>query len=303
MPSSYFSPPSDHLDPVLFDGDQLKEEIRQPLLTAPVTTLQQAGLKNPHDWLRIWLTGSAISYQWQADRGNGDLDVQLGIEYERFLTDNPEYHSVDKHLMSDRINRYLRENLWPKMSHANFGGKEFEVTFYWDYLVDNTINSIHPYAAYDVINNTWVITPPTLPSDPRALYPQSWYESTQPDLLASQRLLQRHTELSKILAAEPVGSAKFITNSSAYKLIVSQAHSLYNDIHGGRQEAFTKGGQGYGDYHNFRWQVAKDTNTIGRLKTIIDSSELPTNTPEQRIKSAREALEEAMTFRLGKRFG
>lgn len=45
--------------------------------------------------------------------------------------------------------------------------------------------------------------------------------------------------------------------------------SLFDEIHGGRRDAFSEQGHGYGDFANFRWQHAKSTGVIGALKVIV----------------------------------
>jgi hypothetical protein len=292
MPSSYFSPPADHLDPALFDLDTVKDEVRTPLITAAVDSLSAQGLTGVPDWLHMWLTGSAISYQWNADRGNGDLDVQLGIDYGQFLAYNPQFMGIDPYMMSDRINRYLRENLWPKMATATFGGRMFEVTFFWNSLVGVDIDYIKPYAAYDLIDNDWIVRPPELPSDPKSLYPAQWYDATEPDLIVAQRLSQGHTALSQT-ARYDAGSPADVNTRAQLKLIESQARALYDDIHLNRANAFSMGGHGYSDYNNFRWQRAKDMGTIDLIKPIAGHVQ---------EDNGQEALETAMTWSMGTRY-
>lgn len=293
MASGYFSPPSDHLDPSLFDGDRLRDSVRLPLTEAASSSLESEGLRRPDVWLHMWLTGSAISFQWSADRGNGDLDVQLGFDYQAFLAYNPEYENIDPYIMSDKVNRFLRENLWPKMASATFGTRTYEVTFFWNTLVGSDIDYIHPYAAYDLVKNEWVVRPPQLPQNPSELYPATWYSAADSDLIASQRLSESHAAVSQALAGLNVGTPGYINAHSQVNLIEAQSRSLYDEIHGGRSNAFDTGGHGYSDYSNFRWQYAKSNGTIDRLKEI--------RTPKAE-DSAKSALETAIMWRTGTRY-
>lgn len=307
MPSSYFSPPANHLDPALFDGWKLKDSVREPLITAALSELHKAGLKDSGKWLRMWITGSAISYQWNADRGNGDLDVQIGIMYEQFLNSNPEYRNISEYIMNEQVNTFLRDNLWPKMSHANIGGKIFEVTYFWNYDVESDIMSIRPYAAYDLMSDQWIVQPPELPVDPKTLYPEEWYALIENDDYSSYRITSVYNDASKEISGYKPGSAAYINAKSRMNLAEAQAKTLYDDIHEGRRQAFTMGGKGYSDYHNFRWQSAKASGTIERLKSIIQEHKTEflskqTELYGSPIKSADEALEDAMNFRLGKRY-
>jgi hypothetical protein len=299
MPSSYFSTPSDTLDPALFQSwdNQIKQEVRRPLINAVESSLNEAGLKAPVYWLNLWITGSAISYQWNADRGNGDLDVQIGINRERFIEANPVFRGVDIHTVANSIDSYLKETLWPKMSQAVFDGKTFEVTFFWDYYVSDDINTIHPYAAYDLLKDQWVVRPPSLPVDPESLYPKEWFDSVKEDEFSAARILSVHSDASRELAAYVPGSGNYINAQSRVNLMNAQAKSLYDDIHIGRRQAFTGHGKGYSDYNNFRWQAAKRAGIISNLLDVIHA------VPKSDIKSADESLQEAMFHRMGTRYG
>jgi hypothetical protein len=52
-------------------------------------------------------------------------------------------------------------------------------------------------------------------------------------------------------------------------VVGQQAQILWEDIHGGRHQAFQPGGHGYGDFHNFRWQRAKETGVVNSLRAIV----------------------------------
>lgn len=297
MSSSYFTKPKAELDPSLFDGTHLKPDVSKLLISEANKALADEGLKYPDAWVHIWLTGSGISYQW----GNGDLDIQLGIDYESFLDANPEFHGIDPLSMSKIINRHLKNYLNSRFDgDQDINGSIYHVTFFWNSLVGSDIDYIKPYAAYDVMADQWVVEPPVLPEDPRSLYPYSWDLSVQSDDIASQQLLQSHIELSRM---EQAGGPAAASARAMHYAVDQQAASLYNDIHLGRANAFLTGGHGYTDWHNFRWQSAKDTGTIDRLKTIMDCHKEQTAASDIQlyggpVKSADEALQEALTWRL-----
>lgn len=293
MVSGYFSPPSATLDPALFDGYALKQEVRLPLIQAAAKALEDEGLKDVSSWLHMWLTGSAISYQWEADRGNGDLDVQLGFDYQEFLSSNPQFQGIDPYIVGDRVNRFLKDNLWPKMASAVFGARTYEVTFFWNTLVGTDIDYIHPYAAYDLNKDEWVTRPPQLPENPAELYPAAWYSAAEPDLISSQRLSESHAAVSQAASGFNVGTPGYINAQTNLNLIEAQARSLYDEIHGNRAYAFDNGGHGYSDYNNFRWQLAKSNGTIDRLKEV--------RSPKAE-DSAKSALETAVMWRTGTRY-
>jgi len=302
---SYFSSPSDHLDPALFDEDKLKDSVRTPLISAVSETLHKAGLNHPDTWLLIWLTGSGITYQW-AD--NHDLDVQIGIQYDKFLNANPQFKWVSITDVENRINNYLRTFLWPKMENATFDGKQFTVTYFWNSYVESDIMLINPYAAYDIMKDNWVQKPPSVPSDPKTLYPEAWFGAASDDEHSSVRISSVYSDASRELAAYAPGSPNYVNAQSRMNLMAAQAQSLYDDIHKGRQQAFVPGGKGYFDWHNFRWQQSKESGTKDRLKGVIHVHDQVKRAQDvalygKPIASAQEALEDAMNLRLGRRYG
>src|SRR5690242_10497157 len=88
--SGYFSRPQLMLDPQLFEGNQLHPHVRQAILDM-FYNYMSSHYHNPERWTMLWLAGSGIGYQWNADRGNGDLDVLFGIDYNRFVQSNPAF--------------------------------------------------------------------------------------------------------------------------------------------------------------------------------------------------------------------
>ena len=72
--TSYFSKPSDELDPQLFSGTTLKGSIRNGILHLLFGFLNETYV-HADLWTRVWIAGSAVSYQWEAHRDPGDLDV------------------------------------------------------------------------------------------------------------------------------------------------------------------------------------------------------------------------------------
>jgi hypothetical protein len=55
---------------------------------------------------------------------------------------------------------------------------------------------------------------------------------------------------------------------SEMRVASSQGVAMYEDIHGGRSTAFSKSGQGYADFANYRWQSGKRTGVVQALRNI-----------------------------------
>jgi len=274
--SGYFSAPSDTLDPNLFNGDELKPEVRSYING------------HLHNWLSfhnladvvsaVYITGSGISYQWAADRGNGDLDVMVKLNVPAF--DKTGFAGFGENELAHGLNGMLKEELWPDTAEAHFGGHVYEVTYY---VLPASEQISNAYAAYDVTSNTCVTRPPELPSDPKSLYPADWFSRADSDNSVSAALSARYRAISEHLARAVPGSAEWHNLNSQMTLTVRQASSLYDDIHTGRTLAFGDQGRGYGDWHNFRWQRAKQSGTVAALRTIRSAG-----------RSAREAQETAL---------
>ena len=217
--SGYFSAPSDELDPNLFDAHlvsgrgglqwHLSPWVRSSLLELLEHGLQRyLSLRGAHDWLHAWLAGSGITYQWHADRGNGDLDVLFGVDMPGFVHYNPEYHGIPERDIANYSDTILKQKLWPKTARTRFGQQEYEVTFFWAPGVGSRIEHIHPYSAYDLLSDAWVVTPPALPDDPRALYPREWYDAAERDSKAASYLQTRHGSLANTLSSTDSGRNK-----------------------------------------------------------------------------------------------
>jgi hypothetical protein len=61
------------------------------------------------------------------------------------------------------------------------------------------------------------------------------------------------------------------------------ALSLFEEIHSGRREAFGEQGHGYGDWHNFRWQHAKQSGVVQALNVIIQEARSNAMAEEKRV--------------------
>lgn len=253
MASSYFSEPEDHLDPHLFDQTRLRPDIATNLLDRLYDGLRDIGLRSPEDWVYAWLAGSGVSYQWSADRGNGDLDVLFGVDYPRFLSCNPQFPRLSHVEVASYVDEMLKTSLWPKTAHYSIHGQVYEVTFFWNPETGRDITAIHPYAAYNLKNGQWDVTPDPHPSQD---HPDSWDEIASLDA-------QQAKNVESLWKQGPSSAV------SARAL----ARTMWREIHEGRRQAFSDTGRGYGDIHNFRWQAAKRSGTVDRLRTIVTDAD------------------------------
>lgn len=296
--SGYFSAPQDTLDPNLFDGTMLKPDVRSWINHTLAAELAKLGLKYAARWTYVWLAGSGISYQWAADRGNGDLDVLFGVDYPAFLQRNPDWGGMSEEQFSNWLNGNLKAQLWTRTAHQEFGDQVYEVTFYENPGTGRDITSIQPYAAYNLRTNSWTVTPPKVAADPASMYPEAWFHAAELDKTQAVRLLERYGKHNLALEGTSPGSPGWHNAGAALGLVTQQAQALWDDIHGGRHAAFAQGGHGYGDWANFRWQQGKRTGVVNALRGLVGVRKAATDASDTElyggpILSADEALSRA----------
>lgn len=267
--SGYFSKPQKGLDPSIFAGEQIKPDVREHILSVLYRYWKRRGYNKPEEWTRVWVAGSGASYQWAADRGNGDLDILMGINWPKFWDDNPQWGSISAWNMTVILDEQLRQELWPKTAHTNFHGTVYEVTYFVNQQSTDILD-INPYAAYDLTHETWTVPPNPVtaydhnPADDRP----AWDAYAEQDKHTAQTI--RATLLHALNSASqyPVGHPYWV---NAMNLVSSETHhalTLMTDIHGHRREAFGPNGKGYWDFNNWRWQTAKRNGVIKVLGAI-----------------------------------
>lgn len=260
--TSYFSPPEDHLDPALFDGETLRPDVRSWILNTLYGCWQQH-FQHLFNWTRVWVAGSGASYQWSAAREPGDLDILIGVNYPKFRRSNPSYAGLSDAEISDTLNDISRTELYPATAAANVGGRVFEVTWY----VNNNatdIRTIHPYAAFDVTKNDWTVHPQEALTAPH---------SPELDSLAAQDRKRAQDILASYMAAlgrvRNTGNQAQLTNARVWLAgAAADAKRMFDGIHLGRRSAFGPEGQGYADVANYRWQSGKATGLVPALHAI-----------------------------------
>lgn len=255
MPSSFFSPYEEHLDPTLFgEGYQIRGTVRVGLLSMMYAVLDKyfVGGKS---WSRAWIAGSGVSYQWGS---NNDLDVLVGVKYEDFRYLNPTYRQMSDLEISKHINEIFRSDLQPHTEDWH----GYEVTFYvnqnsWD------IRTILPYAAYSLTDDSWTVEPtrnaPSVPAE--------WEHEASGMQKRAQLAVSRYSEAHTSMVNAPHDAAR-VSAESAMKHSLAQAADLFHQVHEGRKYAFGPGGSGYSDRHNFLWQAGKRDGWLPALKEM-----------------------------------
>lgn len=260
--TSYFSEPSDTLDPQLFEGKILKSWVRQGLLTLLNDHLNKT-YRHPETWSTAWLAGSGVSYQWAAARTPGDLDCLVGVDMVQFRKANPEYMGLSDGEIAEDINEGFRADLQPLTADWN----SYEVTFFVNRGAAD-IRAIHPYAAYNLTFQDWTVAPDPHPAPP--VHPD-WEAAVSSDAALANKVVTRYTQALQDVTQSHNGAVR--RNAEArLTAAMQQGNALYNDIHTNRSQAFAPGGEGYADFNNYRWQAGKREGTVQALRKIHSHS-------------------------------
>jgi hypothetical protein len=139
----------------------------------------------------------------------------------------------------------------------------YELTFYVNPSATD-IRVIKPYAAYDLKYDEWTVHPDPLQKAPDN---PAWQEVTSNDRKMAEQIATRFTSAKNEVEIAHPGpqrrNAEVRLDSAA-----AQGAALYDEIHTNRSMAFSPTGEGYGDFHNYRWQAGKREGTIDRLRSI-----------------------------------
>jgi hypothetical protein len=270
--TSYFSVPSQQLDPNLFQGSSLRISMREGILSILFDYLGH-NFNDPYKWTKAWLAGSGVSYQWEAARYPGDLDCLVGIEYTKFRQSNPDYAGYANTEIAAMLNEGFSSNIMPNTKEWN----GYELTYYVNPQTD--IRDINPYAAYDLIADDWTVEPDRNVSPP---YSRDWEQKASRDHDAAVEMIGRYNQaLNELRSA--INPAYRTNAERKLRLAQDQVAALYDDIHHGRKEAFSQTGSGYSDFHNYRWQAGKKSGAVQALRTIKDQRDLQIKSQQKEL--------------------
>ena len=261
---AYFSPPAEVMNPVLFEDDgSFKQDVRQELLTL-LDDFWSHRYNRWQEWATVWIAGSAVTSQWKRE-GLGDLDILIGVDFEKFLLWHPMYRFYSEESLAQAFNREFKEELWPETENL-FG---HEVTWYVNPGAAD-IRAINPYAAYNLTADEWTVPPPDLPENwSYESFPVEWRLAAEDDYERVSSLHDRWAKAREALLH--LSGPRRVTAEAEAGRLEREAQSVWDEIHGGRRNAFNQGlfrGAGFFDFANFRWQAGKTLGTIALLQEM-----------------------------------
>jgi hypothetical protein len=240
----------------------LHPAVREAVLTLLYNHLA-LGYNEASAWVRVYLAGSGVAYNWSVGRSPMDLDCLVSVDYVQFRQSNQEYKGWSDAEISAEINQGFKNELHPRTD--NFMDA-FELTFYVN--PNPNIVELRPYAAYSVLDDSWVV-PPTEMEAPDI---PEWSSAVARDKVNAAEIVKRYTTaLQQIRNA--ANEAIRVNAESALALAIQQGVAMFEDIHSGRSQAFSPTGGGYSDFANYRWQSGKQSGVISALRKLKSMSE------------------------------
>jgi len=115
LPSGrYWGPNSAQNDQRLFEGDHLRPEVREDLLRI-LDSFMRPRYREWPSWTKAYFAGSQAA-RWldESGRGNGDFDMLIGIDFDKFRQHNPEYAGEDDEsiakMLTDGMHRSINDD-------------------------------------------------------------------------------------------------------------------------------------------------------------------------------------------------
>jgi hypothetical protein len=227
-----FTPGQPTLDPRIFAGEVMRPDAR-----AVVMGLLDGFWRPQYGdwtaWAKVYLAGSGASHWWDSD---GDLDILIGISLPALVAARPQNAGVSEAEVCAHLNHGLKADLDPATAAYDLGPpKPMEVTFFCN-PGSYDIRAIHPYAAYDISADRWVVRPPDLPADWSARSAPQWVAAHARQVAAMARHVLALPEPERTL----------------------QGTALFNRLHEWRQQAYAEGG-GWLAFGNVVYQFLQQT--------------------------------------------
>lgn len=130
---------NDNLSDIIWDGDDLKPEIRKLLLMNAKRFIEFCDIDDLK-FYDIILTGSMANYNYNE---NSDIDIHIIIDFDQISKDDEFISSFFK----------LKKQLWEEKIQSNIYGHDIEL------YIQNEHEKHHSSGTYSLIKNDWLIKP------------------------------------------------------------------------------------------------------------------------------------------------
>lgn len=236
MPVKRLFGPTYGLDHRLFDGEHLKSDVRRYIFETLADFWKGPYGCDWDEWAQVYLAGSEASEWTSAElEGNGDFDVLIGVDYEKFrghMSRTDPWQTMTDEEITARFNeQFKRLNAQTANAMIMVDGK---LTGPWEntwYVNKNSydIRRIKPYAAYNVSTDEWAVKPPHLPAWDISQFPEG------PALVAECQAVSAYAQA-------------ILNMPEPYR--TQQGYALWHHLHSDRARAFSDLGEGWYDPGN-----------------------------------------------------
>jgi hypothetical protein len=234
MPTQRLFGPTYGLDHRLFDGDELKGDVRRYIYETLATFWKGKHGCDWDEWAIVYLAGSEAS-EWTSEErvGNNDFDVLIGVNYDEFrgCHTSREAGKTDQEITDELNNDFKVLNRQTAEAYIPIDGRiEGPFSNTWYVNPDSyDIRKIKPYAAYDVTHMRWAVKPPHLPKWDISQFPEG------PALVAECQAVSAYVRA-------------ILNMPEPYR--TQQGYSLWHHLHSDRSRAFSAQGEGWYDPGN-----------------------------------------------------
>lgn len=268
-----FAPSKKFLDPDIFNN----QNIMHPWIRGAIIAILDAWWgpiygDDWQTWTRIYLAGSLASYWW----GTPDFDTLIGVNIPVFVKSHSEFKGMSEAEICTHLTQGFYTGIDPLITDFTFppaqdtqhivsflGGRPIdaiyatvplgttpfgpmEVTFFvnkdsWD------IRNIHPYAAYEMIENKWWVYP--------SIMGKTWGAQKLPHSFW-EKMADLADEIKEALSTDDPTERQ------------EDAQAIYDRIHGDRSKGFSQG-YGIGDLKSLQWVVLARWGLLGALEEAV----------------------------------
>jgi GNAT superfamily N-acetyltransferase len=226
--------PTYGLDHRLFSRRKMRPDVRKYVLGTLDGFWRPLYGPDWQSWARVYLAGSEAS-EWTGPdlEGNNDFDILVGVHYDACRAVVPQFARFTDQDITDKLNADFRGQLIPRTDPVTItvDGKPvgpLSNTWYCN-MASWDIKDIRPYAAYDITNDRWAVTPPHLPE---------WSIDAFPAGHAMIDMGEAYDALVKAILSLP----------EPYR--TQQGNALWEHLHSDRARAFSPQGEGWYDPGN-----------------------------------------------------